>query len=51
VVVAFSSLTWELLRRGVFISSYVSVNPLVTDFYLKPFMTLTDVSDLERVLF
>lgn len=35
--------------RGAFCLSYVDA--LVTDFYLKPFMTLADVSDLERVLF
>lgn len=30
---------------------HFSVDVLVTDFYLKPFMTLADVFDLERVLF
>lgn len=27
------------------------MDALVTDFHLKPFMTLADVSDLERALF
>ena len=30
---------------------YFYVDPLVACVYLKPFMTLPDVSDLERVLF
>lgn len=37
--------------RGGFIHFRFNVNPLVADFYLKPFMTLADVSDFERVLF
>lgn len=38
--------------RGGFVSFYFSYeNPLVADFYLKPFMTPADVSDLEGVLF
>lgn len=37
--------------RGGFVSfSFSCENPLVADFYLKPFMILADVSDLERVL-
>lgn len=43
---SFASGTWELSGRG---GSYVDA--LVTDFHLKPFMTLADVSDLERALF
>lgn len=51
-MVSFVSVTWELSGRGGFIPFCVSyVDALVTGFYLKPFMTPADVSDLERVLF
>lgn len=52
MVMSFASGTWELSGRGGFVPFYVSyVDALVTDFYLKPFMTPADVSDLERALF
>lgn len=37
--------------RGGLISFYFYADPLVADFYLKPFMTVADVSGLERVRF
>ena len=52
MVISFVSVTWELFREGGFIPFYFSyMDALVSDFYLKPLMTLADVSDLERVLF
>lgn len=37
--------------EGWLIRFYFCVDPLVADVYLKPFRTLPDGSDLERVLF
>lgn len=52
MVISFVSVTWELSVRGGSVPFYFSyVDALVADFYLQPFMTLADVSDLERVLF
>lgn len=48
MVIPFVSVTWELSVRGGFVSFYFPyVDALVTNFYLKPFMTLAHVSDLE----
>lgn len=47
----YGFVTWELSLRGGFLAFYFYVNSLVAEFYLKPFMTPADGSDLERVLF
>lgn len=52
MVIFFVSVTWELSVRGCFVPFYFCyVDPLVAGVYLKPFIALPDVSDLERVLF
>ena len=51
MLIPFVLVTWELSVRGGFVPLCFYVDPLVACVYLKPFMTLPDVSDLERVLF
>lgn len=52
MVISFISFTWELAAQRGFAPFYFSYeDPLVTGFFLKPFIALADGSDLERVLF
>lgn len=47
----YGFVTWELFLERLLHCIYFYLNSLVAEFYLKPFMTPADGSDLERVHF